>query len=121
MGGLVEYRRALDLAHDIGSHRVEMNVLANLSNMYDELEKPEEARKCRERLAALRASLAGSPNTALPRTGERAVCAICLDALESQDRPLTILPCTHTFHKACWDNCLEQRCPLCRDPLSFAA
>jgi tetratricopeptide (TPR) repeat protein len=123
--GIIEYRRALDLAHEIGNHRVEINVLTNLSNLYDdELQDHAEARKCRERLAELRAG--GSVNAVSPKAGspgakEDAVCAICLEALESQDKPLTILPCTHSFHKSCWENCLENRCPLCMDALSFAA
>jgi tetratricopeptide (TPR) repeat protein len=120
--GVAEYRRALDLARDTGNNRVEMNVLTNLSNLYDdELQNPEEARKCRERLAVLRHSAAGAANIAVPAAGDVTVCAICLEALESQDKPLTILPCAHAFHKACWENVFKSECPLCRDRLSFAA
>jgi hypothetical protein len=130
---LIEYNRALGLAREIGNRRVEMNVLVNLSNLYDgELGEAEKARQCRERLAELRdgcfkANEPVSTSTKAPAVAEDAICAICLGALEQpatsseEPKPIIILPCMHAFHRMCWNGCSEQRCPLCRDGLSFAA
>lgn len=52
----VEYKRALDLAHEVGNHEVEITALTHLADLYEgEIAEPDRARECRERLADLKA------------------------------------------------------------------
>jgi len=139
-----EYNNALAVARATGDRRVETNVLLNLANLYDsELSKPDKARTCRQALARLRGDAGGRPSAPDGISGghadviEEALCAVCLEPLEApsaagtaaaaKPRPVTVLPCQHAYHTACWEGCLnsstdnEARCPECRRALRFAA
>ena len=43
-------------------------------------------------------------------------CAICLDRLRV---PYT-LPCNHSFHESCIEQCINEVCPLCRSPFHLS-
>eukprot|EP00054_Salpingoeca_dolichothecata_P023868 m.160717 g.160717 ORF g.160717 m.160717 type:complete len:349 (-) comp24829_c0_seq27:1054-2100(-) len=45
---------------------------------------------------------------------EPTTCAICLEALQQEDRALIELLCGHAFHATCLSKCLELSCPVCR-------
>jgi len=141
-----EYNSALGMARSAGDRRVETNVLMNLANLYDsELSMPDKARACRQALAGLRGDAGGRPGAPDGVTGghadvtEEALCAVCLEPLDApsatsagggaaaKPRPVTVLPCQHAYHTACWEGCLnssadsEARCPECRRALRFVS
>ena len=61
-----------------------------------------------------------------PAEGAGAICPICLDLLESGSRVISLAPCGHILHRACYDRCAAAaaaglggrpgapRCPMCR-------
>ncbi|KAL6642227.1 hypothetical protein ACP70R_020408 [Stipagrostis hirtigluma subsp. patula] len=63
-----------------------------------------------EAIAALPATTAGEGET-----GEKGVCAVCLEGYEAGDA-LRTMPCAHGFHEGCIFEWLRvsRLCPLCR-------
>lgn len=136
-----EYEKALVLAGAAMDRRVEVNILTNLANLYDDIvNKPEKARACRQALVALRQNqVTGSVAELLERLRHEDPivripgpedCAVCLEALDPEGQgstPIVVLPCGHAYHKRCWTGYLNSgvddraRCPQCRNPLSFCA
>lgn len=61
-----------------------------------------------------------------PAEEEGGTCPICLDILESGGRVISLAPCGHILHRACYDRCAAAaaaglgglrgapRCPMCR-------
>jgi len=58
--------------------------------------------------------------TRIPLTTEDAQCSICMDTYNNV-KLITILPCSHHFHKDCCQDWLKinQSCPLCRQDIVF--
>lgn len=52
--------------------------------------------------------------------GEGATCPVCLDTLERGSGVISLSPCGHILHRACFDECTAAardgppRCPMCR-------
>lgn len=120
-----EYERSLAEAKKIGDSNVAANVLMNLANLCDfELAAPAKAREHRAALSALCGGTMGTDT-----------CPICLEALEAEGAlepgGVVTLPCRHALHGQCWEGWRNGgmgspdggnvQCPLCRDPLGFAA
>ncbi|CAJ1357944.1 unnamed protein product [Effrenium voratum] len=109
-----EYERALSLARQIGDRRVEENILTNLSNLCENMDLPDAARRYR---------------TALKGGSEaKELCAICLEPLDEAGRPQIVLQCNHMYHRTCFQGVLSStsesrgKCPQCRNSwFSFAA
>ncbi|KAJ4701175.1 RING/U-box superfamily protein [Melia azedarach] len=83
---------------------------------FERLMKKEASRRLIEKLEMRqKKSLDGSK----VKVGDQ--CAVCLEDLqdleeEEEERKLTMMPCSHIFHRSCISRWLEEKisCPMCR-------